>query len=341
MQDHVDAGDGVGGPVHLLAAIAHLVGPVAVLDLEIGRVDEHPAAATGRVIHGLAGLRRQDADEDIHDLRRREELARLGARVVGELLDQVFVSAADHIGLDIGVGEVDVGAVEVLDQGADHRIRDQLPLSVGGGLVPVYGEDAGQLEVGRRDVAHGLGQQFADVFADRQHVAPVAAVGDLEAVDVAAGAQRNAFRISERPAALLLELPDLLVGLVVPLVGEPLEEHQREDVGLVVLAGGSAPENVGRAPQVRFQLLLRHLWHRCLPLFDGLMGRGIRRLYTTTCPSGQHDRKRRMSSPLGEVEKVRAGVGWGGVGSQQSEVMSRLWHDTSSVCAFPLLLCPP
>src|SRR6266852_4046545 len=46
------------------------------------------------------------------------------------------------------------------------------------------------------------------------------------------------------------------VGLILPLVAEALVEHQRQDVVLVILPGGLAPEDVGRAPEMRFELLL-------------------------------------------------------------------------------------
>ena len=57
-------------------------------------MDQHAAGAAGRVVDGVARLRLQNAHQHVHDFRRGEELARLGAGVVGELLDEVFVGVA-------------------------------------------------------------------------------------------------------------------------------------------------------------------------------------------------------------------------------------------------------
>jgi hypothetical protein len=224
VQDDVDAGDGVGGPVHLLAEVAQLVGAMAALAQVVGGVDEQAAGAAGRVVDRLAGDRLEDADEDVHHLRRREELAGLGAGVVGELLDEVLVGAAEDVRLHVGVGQRD--AVEVLDESADDLVGDELALAVGGRLVPFDGEDAGQLLVGGRDAARRLGQLLADVLGHLQNVGPVAAVGDGEAVDVLAGAEGGLLPVGEGASGLALQLGDLLLDLVVPLVGQALEEHE-------------------------------------------------------------------------------------------------------------------
>ena len=94
-------------PVHLLPEVAELVRAVAVLAQEVGRVDQHAAGAAGRVVDRVAGLRLEDADEHVHDFRRREELARLRPGVVGELLDEVFVGPAEDVRLDARVRQVD------------------------------------------------------------------------------------------------------------------------------------------------------------------------------------------------------------------------------------------
>ena len=57
-------------------------------------------------------------------------------------------------------------------------------------------------------------------------------------------------------ALLHLQLGDRLVGLMLPLVAQPLVEHKREDVVLVVLAGGLAPQDICGTPKVCFELLL-------------------------------------------------------------------------------------
>jgi len=77
----------------------------------------------------------------------------------------------------------------------------------------------------------------------------VAAVGDGEAVQVAAGAEGLALGVGERPAALGFELPDLLVGLAVPLVRASennLTVSAYNSLALVFTCGG---EFYGRAKQ--------------------------------------------------------------------------------------------
>src|SRR5205814_161564 len=66
---------------------------------------------------------------------------------------------------------------------------------------------------------------------------------------------------AERLAALALELLDAVVGLEVPLIAEPLEEHERQDIGLVILAGRASAQDGGGTSQVGFELLLGQASH--------------------------------------------------------------------------------
>jgi hypothetical protein len=85
-----------------------------------------------------------------------------------------------------------------------------------------------------------------------------------------------------------------LVGFVLPLVAQPLIEHQRQDVVLVVLPGGLTAQDVGRAPQMGFELLLGelHAWSLGTALF--LPSRFERRLDRRGCLRIHT----RISSPL-------------------------------------------
>ena len=96
---------------------------MALLAEEVGRVHEHPARARGGVVDRVAGARLQDADKRVDHFGRCEELARLGAGVVGELLDQVLVGAAEHVGRNAAVREVVL--VEVLDERVDDLVRNE------------------------------------------------------------------------------------------------------------------------------------------------------------------------------------------------------------------------
>src|SRR6516162_7803568 len=80
-------------------------------------------------------------------------------------------------------------------------------------------------------------------------------------MDVAARAQGLALGIGEWPTTLPFKLVNLLVGLEIPPVSEPLEEHQREDVGLVILPGCPAAQDFSGAPLMGFKLLLGETAH--------------------------------------------------------------------------------
>ena len=107
------------------------------------------------------------------------------------------------------------------------------------------------------DRAHRLRQDLADVRRCRLDVAPARPVGDGEPV-LAALAEHRSLGLGEGASLLPLELGDRLVGLVLPLVAEPLVEHQGQDVVLVVLPRRLASEDVCGAPQVGFELLECH-----------------------------------------------------------------------------------
>ena len=132
VQDGVDLPDRGVAPVHLLGEIAHARGVLTVLAEEVGRMHQHTARARGGVVDRVTGARLQDAHQRVDDLRRREELARLGASVVGEMLDQVLIGAPQHVGRDASIREVVL--VEVLDERVDDLVRDErLARAVRGG----------------------------------------------------------------------------------------------------------------------------------------------------------------------------------------------------------------
>src|SRR5690349_12311326 len=80
----------------------------------------------------------------------------------------------------------------------------------------------------------------------------------------AALAEDRLFFLAEGTALLPLLLGDSVVGLTLPLVAKTLVEHQRQDVVLVILAGGLAPQDVRGAPEVGFELLQGQLhWPGC------------------------------------------------------------------------------
>jgi hypothetical protein len=64
-------------------------------------------------------MRFEDAYEGVHHLGWGKKLASLGARIIGKLLDEIFISAAQHVRRDTGVGKI-VG-IEVLNQRAHGK----------------------------------------------------------------------------------------------------------------------------------------------------------------------------------------------------------------------------
>src|SRR5882762_2998764 len=180
--------------------------------------------------------------------------------------------------------------VEVLNEGMDHFVRDErLSGPVGRGLVPVHCENAAQLFVSIRHGTHRLGQHSAEVCRGGFHVAPARAVRDLEAV-LATLAKDGLLLLAEGAALLPLQLSDGVARLAFPLIAKTLVEHQRQDVVLVILAGGLATQDIRRTPEVSFELLESQLHWSGRPTDVGPMNaeprdRRARRLSATKSAS--------------------------------------------------------
>ena len=147
--------------------------------------------------------------------------------------------------------------VEMLDERVDNFVLDQrLAGTIWCGLVPVHRKDAAQFVVGMSHCAHRLGQHLADAGRCGFHVAPAGAVRYLESM-FAALAEDRLLLLGETAYLLPFQIGDCVVGLALSLIAEAFEEHQRQDVVLVVLPGGLTPEDVRGAPKVGFELLER------------------------------------------------------------------------------------
>jgi hypothetical protein len=96
------------------------------------------------------------------------------------------------------------------------------------------------VRVGLLDVAHGLLERMSDVGALGPDILPVAAFRNLEPVVLG---ELGKFHVAV----------GLFQGHVILLiidVGEPLEEQQREDVGLEIGRVDRTTQDVGRLPEV-------------------------------------------------------------------------------------------
>ena len=133
MEQHVHLADGPRAQV-LLLAVERQVARIASVALDVMRtLDQHAAGAGGRVADAHSFGRRQQLDDELDDHPRRVELAALLAGVVGELLDEVLVGAAEEVGLGHAVvAQRDLR--EVLDEACEHGVAvlrvAELPLVV-------------------------------------------------------------------------------------------------------------------------------------------------------------------------------------------------------------------
>ena len=113
MEQQVELANGQGAQVAFLP-VQHQVADVAALFLHVLRgVDQHPAGPGRWVADAHPLLRLQKLDDEADDLAGGVELAALLARVVGELVDQVFVGVAQHVaGVHLAVAQVGVAEVQ-------------------------------------------------------------------------------------------------------------------------------------------------------------------------------------------------------------------------------------
>ncbi len=218
VEEEVHARDGRGGELHLLAEEAHLGHRAPGLQHLGGGLDEHAARADRGVVHRVRGPRVEDLRQEADHRARGEELAGLLARRVGELPEQVLVGRTQDVVADPRGMQVERG------EGADQVAQGMLGQLVLVAPLHVPEDQGERLGVGLLDaLEHGL-ERHPDVVGDPTQVAPVTALGDLEAVV-----------LGQRGEGLVAAV----VGqgsrvLAVPGVADPLEEEQREDVGLEV-----------------------------------------------------------------------------------------------------------
>ena len=121
-------------------------------------LDEHAAGAAGGVEHD-AVVRLDDVDDGLHERGRREELAVVVRLLDGELGQEVFVDAAEHV----AGGVLDLLAVEEA-----HQVFEDLGLED----AVVLGQHAlERLEVGL-DGRHGVGDELGQVRRHRSWPCP-------------------------------------------------------------------------------------------------------------------------------------------------------------------------
>jgi hypothetical protein len=191
----------------------------------------------------------QDGDDQLDHLLRRVKLAALLAGVVGELLDQVFVGAPQQVGL----GQVRVAQVharEMLNQARQDVVAVAVVAQLALVVVVDTREHAFQgLGVGVFQGRARLVQGLADVGRRLLQLGPAGLLRHEEIVLV--GIFRVGVAVALEGLAFLLEA-----------IRQALEEQQAQDVVLVVAGIDAAAKDVGRGPQVAFQLLAGELFVR-------------------------------------------------------------------------------
>ena len=85
---------------------------------------KHAAGATGGVVDRFARLRFEHLGHQMDDRAVGVELGGGMARIVGELLDQVFVALAQLVLWEVGKGKFE--RAEVLDEVAQHRVGESV-----------------------------------------------------------------------------------------------------------------------------------------------------------------------------------------------------------------------
>jgi len=124
MEEQVHLGDGGGGEVHLLPVEPQGAGGAPMGADAIDRLDQHAAGPAGRVVDRLTRLGVEHPHDQPDDLARREELARLLAALIREVLEQVLVGLAEHVVVDLL--RVQGQPVEGVDQGDQGRLGQAL-----------------------------------------------------------------------------------------------------------------------------------------------------------------------------------------------------------------------
>lgn len=213
-------------------------------------LDEKSRRAAAGIVHGHARLGVENARHDHADLFWRVELAGAGDAALGEFADEIFVGAADDIGLD--VGEPEALLADALDQIA-QAVVVEIAHAVGGGVEIDPVDDSLEERVLVGDVAQDRGELLADLVGKLANDRPDRIVGILRL-------QRQ-----EETDQLFVMLDELerfgaradflgdAVQLVVENVAEPLREDQRQDVFLVLRRVLRAADRARRIPNPRFE----------------------------------------------------------------------------------------
>ena len=234
VDDGVHVGDGVTVGLQLLAMEPErdAAGGVGLAGDEL-KLDEQPRRAAGVVVARLAGPWAHQVRHEETDLGRREELARALAGAFGEFAQQIFISAAQEVGLHVGQAEAVAGVGEGLDDGGEPgRVDVALAIALGREVHQV--DDAGERRVPPDDRTHRSRQVLANVAGSG--APPPVVEGPVVRLSPADDAP-SGLRRQVETQQVVVALRDLPRGLLVPeVLGQPVDlvvENVRESLGMV------------------------------------------------------------------------------------------------------------
>ena len=229
----VHLGQLVGGGGELLPVDGDVLGAAVVAFDKLDRLHEHAAGAAAGVVD-LAFVGLDHFGDEIDDALGGVELAPELALGGGELAEEVFIDPADGVLFLVADG------VDVVD-GIDE-----------GGELAAIEPEAGEVVVGQGALERGIalldgGEGGVDLDGD------VALLGMLLDVGPAGGLRQVEDILHgvelDHVEVVLLALGDQLGPALLELVGDELEEDQREDDVLVFRGLDGAAELVGGVPE--------------------------------------------------------------------------------------------
>ena len=245
MQKHVHARQRPGRPVHLLPVEGEVLRP----DF-LRRLDQQRAGAAGRITDRAAGPGGGELCQQAGDRSGRVELARLLACIGCEAGDQVDVALTDDVRAHAAGAQVHRGLGEVLQQVLQAAVPVLRAAQVGLRIEVDVAEHALQLgAVGVLDPLQGDVDQFADIG-----LVPLG----VQVLEAGAFGQDKAFTLQSAANAVFIPPVScpIVRQMIVPEIGDVLQEQHHKDVVLVLPGIDDTPKSVAGRPGRVVDLLL-------------------------------------------------------------------------------------
>ena len=177
MQEEVHLGYGGIGDVLLLSEDGSTA--LGIVLHVVDSLDEHTAGAAGRVVDRFAGLRVENANQQLHHRTRGVEFASLGFREIGKLLQQHLVGIAHQVGIVVVVAQA--ALAHVLYEVAKLLVGEHVLVAPVGRREHTQHTIQGHW-VGEFYLAHRTDDGTTDVGSALAHIVPMATFGYHEAM---------------------------------------------------------------------------------------------------------------------------------------------------------------